>query len=258
MSQPRYFPPGSGRPQFLQPEATPVFKVRSDTADPSPRAKAGGEGIEPESLPLGTRTPRVQPEPQAPLGKGNGRDPRVTETVLEAMDQLDALFSEGPVLTFEGTRAQVAERPLQRVPPGSHSGAQGLAPRREASEPPASGDFDQGARPGTRGALAPLVLVAILGASVTLAAGFGIQALKRREAPRSRVLDPFHPVAPTPVEAGYLARAEAGDVTAMQLLALCYRDGLDTPMDAVEADRWSLRAALAAPRVDPQDGSVIP
>lgn len=220
MNRPRYFPPCAERPGHFPEDLRPVFKVRTGAPADSPGAAAPAAEPTPEPL------PEVHPDPALPPVLPSGRDPRVSDTVLAAMDQLDALFTEGPVLQLQAppvpARPVAPLRPLPEVPPAE-------------------------VEPGSRGALAPLLLVALLGVGTALAAGVGLHSLKQRQAPRTLVAEPAPRPQPSPALAGTLARAEAGDIVAMRVLALCYRDGLDTPVDALEADRWALRAVLAAP-----------
>lgn len=222
MTQPRYFPAGSEQPRPI-----PV----------SPGPETGGEG----AVLMGRRRvgddlqemlDSLGPTTPSRLGfEGYEQDPRITDSVLEAMLQLERLFTEGPVLG---------------VPDSGHA-----APRPPAPPAPQSvaTSREQGleSEPRTRGNLVLLALMALVGLGVASASILGVAHLRRAPKVTQASIVSLNVPNPSPVIAGYLARAEAGDRVAMRLLITCYRDGLDTPEDSYEASRWTLRAALSEP-----------
>jgi hypothetical protein len=234
MPQPRYFPPGSEQPRPLPEASTPTFKVRGALPPGSPESVNGVQEL--------LDRPDSAPAPHSGFGEF-AQDPRITDSVLEAMNELERLFTGGPVLVAPAPGAE-APRPPRSLPPSIPAGT----PTRDVSPEWVH---------RSRGNLVPLALAGLMGVAVAAGATFGIVRVRRVSNVHSTRRSPMAVSRPTPVIAGYLARAEAGDPVAMRLLMTCYRDGLDTPVDAVEASRWALRAALAEPPA-PALAQVVP
>ena len=150
-----------------------------------------------------------------------------TSLALEAMDRLEDLLGDPdplPVLS-----------PLARPEAPALNGAQ-------AGE---TGPL----KPGPRKPVQTLQLALIGGLALAMALG-AATALHRFRLPqastRASVYRHLTEPGSTPAIREYVARAEAGDVVAMRMLAFCYQEGVDAPVNAFESARWRQRAALAS------------
>lgn len=222
---PRFFHSQSG-PRI----EVPIFKIRGVEL---PATKPL-----PESAPVPRPEPPSHPEGPGPAPQGQ-MEPEITHAVLSAMDNLESLLSghqQGGILI---TPSFNAVRPAP---------APFLAKRPQAASSLKVGPHAY-ARPFWRRVLGGATLLfPVLGLSLLAGAVQGRAEVQERRNPPTHLLARTFPGAlPTPALQPYHLRAEAGDPVAMRMLAFCYQEGVDTPRNEVEASRWQLQAALAAP-----------
>ncbi len=213
-------------------DTLPIFKVR--TTPPALEAPSLAQ----IQVTLDQLEARLRPAPVAPPAQAV-RESHLEADVLAAMDRLAettdglGLIRLAPRLDLEASTPPALDPVVEPRPVAVASPRPLPTPRR-----PREGSLGQFLRLGS------------LGLALALGSAYGLVQLNHRAPTPSRTSTatylPFRQEPrPGSTLQEYLLRAEAGDVVAMRLLALCYRDGLDTAEDPVEASRWTLRALQA-------------